>query len=101
MTLPNFDTVGPTYYLTDDVRLTVRYNFVNHFPDEMHPNESQNRAYRPFQQIQWYTRFPPCQINAMGAPGRTVSAKPEQRCCFADGYNFNWQSAITMPYSSL
>ena len=49
--------VGPTYYITDDVRHTVAYNFINHFPDEAHPGISQSE-HRPFQQLQWYTRFP-------------------------------------------
>jgi hypothetical protein len=29
-----------TWYITDDVRLTVAYNFINHFPEEAHENIS-------------------------------------------------------------
>mgnify|MGYP001012202436 CR=1 FL=1 len=81
--------VGPTYYLTDDVRLTVAYNFVNHFPDEMHPNESQIE-HRPFQQIQWYTRFPHARLMQWVRLDERFRQNLNNGAV-ADGYNFNWR----------
>lgn len=47
---------GLTYYLTDDVKLTAGYAFVNYFPDKGHLNISL-QEHRPWQQIQWHNRY--------------------------------------------
>lgn len=49
--------VGITYYLNDDLKLTMGYAYFNHFPAENHKNISQPE-HRPWQQLQWPTRYP-------------------------------------------
>ena len=48
--------VGLTYYLTDDMKLTNGYAFINHFPEEGHANISQPE-HRIWQQLQYHSRF--------------------------------------------
>ena len=48
--------LGLTYYLTDDAKVTAGYAFINHFPADNHNNISQPE-HRPWQQVQWHTRF--------------------------------------------
>lgn len=81
--------LGPTFYITDDFRLTAAYSFINHYPDETHPNRSQPE-HRPFQQIQWYNRY---------TKSRTIQwIRLEERFRrklnagnLAEGYDFNWR----------
>src|SRR5436190_23960690 len=47
--------LGLTYYLKDEVKVTVGYAYVNHFPADNHKNISQPE-HRPWQQLQWHTR---------------------------------------------
>ena len=47
---------GLTYYVTDDLKLTNGYTFVNHFPELGHANVSQPE-HRIWQQIQLHTKY--------------------------------------------
>ncbi len=47
---------GLTYYVTDDLKLTNGYTFVNHFPEQGHARISQPE-HRIWQQIQLHTKY--------------------------------------------
>ncbi|MCY7352695.1 MAG: DUF2490 domain-containing protein [Cytophagaceae bacterium] len=47
---------GLMYYVTDDLKLTNGYTFVNHFPEPGHANVSQPE-HRIWQQIQLHTKY--------------------------------------------
>ncbi|MCU0342026.1 MAG: DUF2490 domain-containing protein [Spirosomaceae bacterium] len=47
---------GLMYYLTDDLKLTNGYNFINHFPEEGHANISMPE-HRMWQQLQLHTKY--------------------------------------------
>ncbi|MCC6725837.1 MAG: DUF2490 domain-containing protein [Saprospiraceae bacterium] len=53
--------LGLTYYLNDDAKLTAGYCFVNFFPADAHPDVSQPE-HRPWQQIQWHTKYPKLRV---------------------------------------
>ncbi|MBL7815041.1 MAG: DUF2490 domain-containing protein [Saprospiraceae bacterium] len=82
--------VGPTFYINDDVRFTVAYNFINHFPDETHKNISQPE-HRPFQQIQWYARYGKTRLMQWIRLDERFRRKIKNDNELADGYNFNWR----------
>ncbi len=48
---------GLTYYISNDVKATVGYAFINHFPAEGHQDVSQPE-HRPWQQLQWHNKYP-------------------------------------------
>lgn len=47
---------GLTYYISNDVKATAGYAFINHFPADGHKDISQPE-HRPWQQIQWHTKY--------------------------------------------
>jgi hypothetical protein len=44
------------YYLNDDLKFTIAYNYVNHFPKEGHANVSQPE-HRIWHQLQLHTKY--------------------------------------------
>jgi hypothetical protein len=82
---------GPTYYLNDDVRLTAAYSFAHTFPDETHKNISQPE-HRPFQQVQWYTRYGKTRLMQWIRLEERFRRKIKNDDELADGYNFNWRA---------
>ena len=48
--------VGITYYLTDDLKFTNGYAFINHFPEDGHANVSQPE-HRIWHQLQLHTKY--------------------------------------------
>ncbi|HEX6193859.1 MAG TPA: DUF2490 domain-containing protein [Chitinophagaceae bacterium] len=48
--------IGLTYYVRDDVKATLGYAYINHFPAENHPDVSQPE-HRAWQQVQWHNRY--------------------------------------------
>ncbi len=89
--------VGPTYYVNDDVRLTAAYSFVNTFPDETHKNISQPE-HRPFQQIQWYTRYGKTRLMQWVRLEERFRRKIKNDDEWADGYNFNWRARYNFAF---
>jgi hypothetical protein len=80
--------IGPTYYLTDDVRLTAAYAFVNQFPAEGHENISQPE-HRPWQQIQWFMRWPKARLMQSVRMEERFRRKILDDNTLADGCNYN------------
>jgi len=48
--------LGVMYYLNDDLKFTIAYNYVNHFPKEGHANVSQPE-HRIWHQLQLHTKY--------------------------------------------
>jgi hypothetical protein len=81
---------GLTYYLQDDVKLTAGYAWVNHFPADNHKNISQPE-HRPWQQIQWHTRYPKLRLMQWFRLEERWRRKILNEDALADGYNFNFR----------
>jgi hypothetical protein len=79
---------GVTYYLTDDVRLTAAYAFINHFPAEGHTEISQPE-HRPWQQVQWFIRWPKIRLMQWVRLEERFRHKILNDSTLADGYNYN------------
>ncbi|MCA0237008.1 MAG: DUF2490 domain-containing protein [Bacteroidetes bacterium] len=80
--------VGPTFYITDDVRLTAAYAYVNHFPGEGHENISQPE-HRPWQQVQWFTRWPKVRLMQAIRLEERFRRKILDDNTLAEGYLYN------------
>ncbi len=80
----------PTYYFSNDVRFTLAYNFINHFPDANHPDRSLIE-HRPFQQLQWYTRFTSTRLMQWIRLDERFRKSLRKDGTLEDGYNFNWR----------
>jgi Protein of unknown function (DUF2490) len=78
---------GPTFYVTDDVRITAAYAFVL-----TGPGDGRNIAlpeHRPWQQVQWFTRWPKVRLMQwvrLEERFRRKLLTPDE---LGDGYNFN------------
>lgn len=83
--------LGPTFYFSDNVRFTVAYNLINHFPDETHP-EISVVEHRPFQQLQWYTRFSKTRLMQWIRLDERFRPKINADGLLAGGYDFNWRA---------
>lgn len=79
---------GPMFYITDDVRLTAAYAYVNHFPAEGHEDISQPE-HRPWQQIQWFTRWPKVRLMQWVRMEERFRRKILNDNTLGDGYNYN------------
>lgn len=82
--------LGLTYYLKDDVKLTAGYAYVNHFPAENHKEVSQPE-HRPWQQLQWHTRYNKLRLMQWFRLEERYRRKIENDEELADGYNFNFR----------
>ncbi len=81
---------GLTYYLNDDTKLTAGYAFINFFPSDNHKNISQPE-HRPWQQIQWHTKYPKLKLMHWLRLEERFRRKIKNDDELADGYNFNWR----------
>lgn len=82
---------GLTYYLYDDLRLTAGYAFVNIFPAEGHEEVSQPE-HRPWQQVQWFSKFPKLRIMNWVRMEERFRRKILNASTLDEGYNFNWRA---------
>jgi hypothetical protein len=82
--------VGPMFYLHNDLRVTVAYSFINHFPEDNHKNISVPE-HRPFQQVQWFTRQGPTRLMQWVRLEERFRRNIKNDDELADGYNFNWR----------
>lgn len=81
---------GPTWYLTDDVRLTAAYAYVHHFPAEGHAYVAQPE-HRPWQQVQWFMRGQKARLMQWIRLEQRFRRKILNDSELAPGYNFNWR----------
>jgi Protein of unknown function (DUF2490) len=82
---------GITYYLKDDLKLTLGYAFVNHYPAEGHKNISQPE-HRPWQQLQWHSRFPRLRLMQWVRLEERYRRKILNDDRLASGYSFNFRA---------
>ncbi len=81
---------GLTYYVSDDLKLTAGYAFVNHFPADNHKNISQPE-HRPWQQVQWHTKYPKLRLMQWLRLEERWRRKILNDDALADGYLFNFR----------
>ena len=81
---------GLTYYVTDDVKLTGGYAFVNHFPADNHGNISQPE-HRPWQQIQWHSKYTKLRLMQWFRLEERFKRKILDNDELASGYSFNYR----------
>jgi len=82
--------LGITRYLSDDLKLTAGYAYVNHFPADNHKNISQPE-HRPWQQIQWHTKYPKVRLMQLLRLEERWRRKILNDDALADGYHFNFR----------
>ena len=81
---------GPTYFLTDDVRLTAAYAYVHTFPGPGHANIGLPE-HRPWQQVLWYTRYPKVRLTQSFRLEQRYRRKTLTDNELGDGYDFSWR----------
>jgi hypothetical protein len=81
---------GPTYFLTDDVRLTAAYAYVHTFPGPGHANIGLPE-HRPWQQVLWYTRYPKVRLTQSFRLEERYRRKTLTDNELGEGYNFSWR----------
>jgi Protein of unknown function (DUF2490) len=81
---------GPTYHLSDDVRLTAAYAYVHHFPTLGHANIGKPE-HRPWQQVQWFVRWPKARLMQWVRLEERFQRKILNDDTLDEGYNFNWR----------
>ncbi len=86
---------GLTYYLYEDVRLTAGYAFINHFPTEGHEDISRPE-HRPWQQVQWFSRFPRLRIMNWVRLEERFRRKVLNNSELDEGYVFNWRARYNL-----
>ncbi len=82
--------VGITYYVSDAVKLTAGYAFVNFFPGDNHKNISQPE-HRPWQQVQWHTKYAKTRTMQWLRLEERYRRKILNDSTLASGYSFNWK----------
>ncbi len=83
--------LGLTYYLNNDAKLTAGYAYVHHFPGDNHRNVSQPE-HRPWQQLQWHTRFSKLRLMQWFRLEERFRRKILNDEELADGYLFNFRA---------
>jgi hypothetical protein len=81
---------GLTYYLTDDVKLTAGYAYVNIYPGDNHKYVSQPEQ-RPWQQVQWHTKYTKLRLMQWFRLEERFRRKILNDYELADGYGFNYR----------
>ena len=82
---------GLMYYLNNDAKLTAGYAYVNHFPADNHKNISQPE-HRPWQQLQWHTRFPKLRLMQWFRLEERFRRKILNDDKLGEGYAFNFRA---------
>ncbi|MBK6994334.1 MAG: DUF2490 domain-containing protein [Lewinellaceae bacterium] len=81
---------GPTYFLSDDVRLTAAYAYVHTFPGPGHASIALPE-HRPWQQVLWYTRNPKVRLTQSFRLEERYRRKTLTDNELGEGYNFSWR----------
>ncbi len=81
---------GLTYYLSDKIKLTGGYAYINIFPADNHANVSVPE-HRPWQQLQWHTNSSKLRIMQWIRLEERFRHKIKNNNELADGYNFNYR----------
>ncbi|MES2776712.1 MAG: DUF2490 domain-containing protein [Bacteroidota bacterium] len=86
----SLNRIGLTYYLNDNAKITAGYAFVNFFPGDNHKDISQPE-HRPWQQIQWHTKYPKIRLMQWFRLDERFRRKIANDSTLASGYSFNWK----------
>ena len=89
--------LGLTYYVSDAVKLTLGYAYVNDFPSNNHKNISAPE-HRPWQQIQWHTKYGKQRMMQWLRLEERYRHKILNDNALADGYNFNFRLRYNIWY---
>lgn len=89
--------VGLTYYINDVTKLTAGYAYINHYPQDAHKEISQPE-HRPWQQIQWHTRYGKKRMMQWLRLEERFRHKILNDSTLADGYNFNYKMRYNLAY---
>lgn len=81
---------GISFYVSDHVKLTAGYAFINHFPERGHENISQPE-HRPWQQIQWHQKSGKFKFMQWVRFEQRFRRKIKNDDELAEGYNFNYR----------
>jgi len=81
--------VGVTYYLNDNTKLTAGYGYINHYPQGS--TTISQPEHRPWQQIQWHTKYPKIRLMQYIRLEERYRRKIENNE-LADGYSFNYRA---------
>jgi hypothetical protein len=82
--------LGLTYYLSDDTKLTAGYAYVSTYPADNHKEVTQPE-HRPWQQIQWHTRYARVRSAQWVRLEERFRRKILNDSTLASGYNFNYR----------
>lgn len=82
--------VGLTYYLDDHAKLTTGYAFVNHYPDNSHPRNTQPE-HRIWQQAQWHSQYPSLRLMQWIRLEERFRSNKNDENVLATGYRFNFR----------
>lgn len=82
--------LGLTYYIQDQVKATVGYAYINHFPGDNHPDVSQPE-HRPWQQLQWHGGAKRSKTMQYLRLEERFRRKIAGDGSLADGYTFNFR----------
>lgn len=93
----NIFRVGATYYITDNVKLTAGYAYINDLPAAGHKNIAVYE-HRPWQQIQWHTKYGKQKMMQWFRLEERYRRKILNDDALAEGYNFNWRLRYNIWY---
>lgn len=82
--------VGLTYFIDDNVRLTLGYGFINNFPPNDQVKVSQPE-HRPWQQVQWFTKNKRTRLMQYIRLEERYRKKYLNNAELADSYAFNFR----------
>jgi hypothetical protein len=88
---------GLMYYLNDAAKLTAGYAYINHFPADGHKEISQPE-HRPWQQLQWHTKFPRTRLMQWFRLEERFRRKIKDDSTLATGHNFNFRMRYNIFY---
>ena len=82
---------GLLYHLSNDAHLAAGYAYFNYFPADDHAEISQPE-HRPWQQVQWSTRFDEMRLQQRLRLEERFRKKIKDHDELADGYSFNYRA---------
>ncbi len=81
--------VGATYYITDDVRGTAAYTYVNSYPEGSRKIIQPEK--RPWQQLQWYTKYQKLHLKQWLRLEERFRRRVINGLELSDAYDFNFR----------
>ncbi len=89
--------LGATYYINDNTKFTLGYANVHIYPGDNH-RQLTRLEHRPWQQIQWHTRYSKTRMMQWIRLEERYRQKILNDSTLAGGYNFNWRLRYNIWY---